>query len=338
MDKSDEDNLPQGWQGLLDYAHDPEGWVTLDTGGVLSKLYKESNGHDVAVLLDSLVNEARIAWHKTTVLRRDDNPDPRDEETGLDFQLSMQRLWVQVFTAVREAEQWLYRALGPGNDNELLDCVGDALRNIALCLDTMTSPDDDVPAKERLFPDTLKALHGAARDFERLYARETQSAGAGKVPLLPPPLPKPTTAIPDPSPIQDLHAYHEAERARREQAEHIAWWTNFYRKQDDEGRKVELLRLGITASAPASPTPEEIHLEEIDLDILKALAKRGHALKCIDLATDVRADEDRVSARLKYLDGKGLVSWPIVGKGKRTRKGASITDAGRAELNRLNPA
>ena len=95
-----------------------------------------------------------------------------------------------------------------------------------------------------------------------------------------------------------------------------------------------------TAALPVSALPSEqaIDLEEIDLRILRAFVKRGHAMKCIDLSTDVAADEDRVSDRLKYLDSKGLVRWPILPSGKRTRKGASITDLGRAELNRLKPA
>jgi len=71
-------------------------------------------------------------------------------------------------------------------------------------------------------------------------------------------------------------------------------------------------------------------LEEVDLNILRILAKYQHSVKAVDIATDF--DRHHVSERLHFLHEHGLVFWP-----PKTRKGAAITDKGREYLDAAKP-
>lgn len=86
---------------------------------------------------------------------------------------------------------------------------------------------------------------------------------------------------------------------------------------------------------------DAIRLEEIDLGILRELKDCGHAVKAIDLGIGLHADVDRISKRLSALNECGLVDWPMLknrqGRPYRTRKGATITAKGMAELDRIKP-
>jgi len=70
-------------------------------------------------------------------------------------------------------------------------------------------------------------------------------------------------------------------------------------------------------------------LSEIDALILKKLAEYKHAVRCVDLPDWHRST---VAAGFKRLCARGFASWP-----KRSRKGACITEAGRAYLTDTTP-
>ena len=87
-------------------------------------------------------------------------------------------------------------------------------------------------------------------------------------------------------------------------------------------------------TAGPAALPDDLDLEELDVKILRALAKKGFALKIVDLTAALNGpNRDTVSPRLHYLTDKGLVHWP-----PKTRKGATITAKGREALGRLPSA
>lgn len=100
---------------------------------------------------------------------------------------------------------------------------------------------------------------------------------------------------------------------------------------DAQAKRLRALAAKLTKGV-APPVREP--LEDLDLDILSTLSRKGGCVKLNVLADAIDADRDRISRRTSALEVMGMVVRP---GGQAGRKGAAITDAGRAAIAALNP-
>ncbi len=168
---ADDDFESVTWEGLKKQIFNDDE-LDAEDGVFLGPVIRQSDGHELASQLDSLVSHFRKVWGAFSAIAHKDRDSSEFYKSNKHIECREQvetlfRSWFRVFDCMREAESWFYKTFGPGADNETMDAIAEPLDSLYYGIDAMRSIewgylDDEGGAIQ----EALEELHGLARKIE----------------------------------------------------------------------------------------------------------------------------------------------------------------------------
>jgi hypothetical protein len=120
------------WNYLKEWAEEER----RHDGGIPFRVLRESDGREAASVLDALILQARETWSAHAPLCEVTPNEVFSDEVRQTFQQCRSSTetffatWWRTYQCLLEAERWLYRQYGPGEDVKILDQVAGAMMDL----------------------------------------------------------------------------------------------------------------------------------------------------------------------------------------------------------------